>query len=221
MDSMTSELNSMTSITEAFAIKTARYKEHSEAPNMSRISFWREFCSGMTMFKQRIGQTNVDLSNIVRTNLKLLHKNFLACNEYRHYLNYTKSNNVKTWTILAKNKNIMCGILTIFDQKIESLHNYVTSQLTSNFQFEDVGQIKNCLIMIYVIEGKLAIEQKSNVSNFASSLKYSYKEKRPDKILKQGDAGLQHTSNEINLLRSTSHSCQILVVAIPTLRTDS
>lgn len=218
MDSIANELNTMTSIAETFLINTARYNNQSDAPNMSRTGFWREFCSGMTMFKQRIGHTNADLTNVVRMNLKLLHKNFLSNNEYRHYLHETKHDAIKTWALLARDQNTLCGILALSGQNTVSLHDTVISQMASSFQLEDDGQGKKCLIMIYVIEGRLAIEHQAKASMSKSLLKYTCEEKTLRKVLKQGDAGIQHTSNEMNLLRSASHSCQLLVVAVPTPR---
>jgi hypothetical protein len=167
------------------------------------------------MFKQRIHRTNADLTNVVRINLKMLHKDFLTSAQYRQQLAEARTNASKNWICIENNQTILCGISSISENQSFTLHLSAKPQNNFEWKLPHSGTGKKYIVMYYIIDGKVKLEHEDTKTFHSSAYNSNCKGRMERKILKTGDANIQIMSGSTNSTYASSRTCQLLVVAVP------
>lgn len=178
---------------------------HPYTENISNMRIWREFTAGISIFKQGMNRINADLTGIARSNLHLLHHDFMRSKNYLYLLNDLKIRGTKSWITLATGPNLNCSLLTIPPHQIETIADTITRIPDFNV---DITHNKY-ILMLYVVTGKVTVRYK----NRFDTMPFGYLNlKETDQLLKPTQACMQSSYEVINALQTQEDISQILVV---------
>lgn len=173
----------------ALHLPTLSYADVDYPAGSVQHRIWQEFVNGMQLLNQHVRRINADVTQIIRSNLRLLHSNLQDTQQYKELVNTAKQKLDKEsllsrWPIIS-NEQVQASLIRI-NQNIERSPNLATHLCYDYFNTSDDFQgLEPASSLFFVLSGKLCVEYSSELN----------------KVLQQDDAtsqpGLSVTSRVI------------------------
>lgn len=167
---------------------------------------WQEFVNGMQMLNQHVRRINDDVTQIVRSNIRLLQNNLVTSQQYKDLIATTKQNRndnslLTRWSIISSSK-VQASLIQI-NHKIERSPQLSTQICYDYFNAsDDFHGVEPAMSLFYLLSGKLCIEYSSE------SIKVIYNDAHTpqtalltSRVIKSGEVLInpQHQDNLINI----------------------